>query len=164
MPQILLPHFHIEKVNVIIFFVQDSTPFLIEETTKLLSIVVFFLKKKINKRSRRNSRERKYICSYLSPQRACLLHYNGRNRTAGTYAVALTLEDFPERTTDFSSVTRFSAVGLQFLVIITTRSGSCTDVPLFTKSTPSDGECTEVQIGSAYRAVIEVKLQDLSRQ
>ncbi|XP_044165773.1 uncharacterized protein LOC114963338 isoform X8 [Acropora millepora] len=96
-------------------------------------------------------------------ERACLLHYNGRNRTAGTYAVALTLEDFPEGTTDFSSVTRFSAVGLQFLVIITARSGSCTDVPLFTKSTPSDGECTEVQIGSAYRAVIEVKLQDLSR-
>ncbi|XP_074622474.1 uncharacterized protein LOC141880812 isoform X2 [Acropora palmata] len=96
-------------------------------------------------------------------ERACLLQYNGRNRTAGTYAVALTLEDFPEGTTDFTSVTRFSAVGLQFLVIITTRSGSCNDVPLFTKSTPSDGECTEVQIGSAYRAVIEVKLQDLSR-
>ncbi|XP_015763765.1 PREDICTED: uncharacterized protein LOC107342772 isoform X16 [Acropora digitifera] len=96
-------------------------------------------------------------------ERACLLQYNGRNRTAGTYAVALTLEDFPEGTTDFSSITRFSAVGLQFLVIVTARSGSCTDVPLFTKSTPSDGECTEVQIGSAYRAVIEVKLQDLLR-
>ncbi|XP_067017043.1 CUB and sushi domain-containing protein 3-like isoform X1 [Acropora muricata] len=96
-------------------------------------------------------------------ERACLLQYNGRNRTAGTYAVALTLEDFPEGTTDFSSITGFSAVGLQFLVIITARNGSCNDVPLFTKSTPSDGECTEVQFGSAYRAVIEVKLQDLSR-
>ncbi|KAK2559237.1 Integrin beta-like protein A [Acropora cervicornis] len=96
-------------------------------------------------------------------ERACLLQYNGRNRTAGTFAVALTLEDFPEGTTDFSSITRFSAVGLQFLVIITARNGSCSDVPLFTKSTPSDGECTEVQIGSAYRAVIEIKLQDLSR-
>lgn len=134
-----------------------------EESAKLLSILAFFLKK-IKDSEETLERLRKYICSYLSRQRACLLQYNGRNRTAGTYAVALTLEDFPEGTTDFGSITRFSAVGLQFLVIITARKGSCTDVPLFTKSTPSDGECTEVQFGSAYRAVIEVKLQDLSRQ
>ncbi|XP_074622583.1 uncharacterized protein LOC141880862 isoform X6 [Acropora palmata] len=98
-------------------------------------------------------------------ERACLLQYNARRSgTAGTYAVALTLEDFPVGTTDFNSTTPFSAVGLQFLVIISARSGSCADVPLFTKATPTDGECTEVQIGLAYRAVIEVTLQDPSRR
>ncbi|XP_015763770.1 PREDICTED: integrin beta-like protein A isoform X1 [Acropora digitifera] len=97
-------------------------------------------------------------------ERACLLQYNGQNGTAGTYAVALTLEDFTVGTTDFNSATPFSAVGLQFLVIISERSGSCADVPLFTKATPTDGECTELQIGLAYRAVIEVKLQDPSRR
>jgi len=106
----------------------------------------------------------KYICFNFLPQRACLLQYNGQNGTAGTYAVALTLEDFPVGTTDFNSTTPFSAVGLQFLVIISARSGSCADVPLFTKATPTDGECTELQIGLAYRAVIEVKLQDPSRR
>ncbi|XP_044165774.1 uncharacterized protein LOC114963363 [Acropora millepora] len=98
-------------------------------------------------------------------ERACLLQYNARRSgTAGTYAVALTLEDFPVGTTDFNSATPFSAVGLQFLVIISARSGSCADRPLFTKATPTDGECTEVQIGLAYRAVIEVTLQDPSRR
>ncbi|XP_067017039.1 uncharacterized protein [Acropora muricata] len=98
-------------------------------------------------------------------ERACLLQYNARRSgTAGTYAVALTLEDFPVGTTDFNSATPFSAVGLQFLVIISARSGSCADRPLFTKATPTDGECTEVQIGLAYRAVIEVTLQDPSKR
>ncbi|XP_067057395.1 uncharacterized protein [Acropora muricata] len=96
-------------------------------------------------------------------ERACLLHYNGRNGTAGTYAVALTLEDFPEGTTNFNSITPFSAVGLQFLVTVSVRNGYCTSVPLFTKTTPRDGECTEVKIGLAYRAVIEAKVQDPSR-
>ncbi|XP_068694609.1 uncharacterized protein [Montipora foliosa] len=96
-------------------------------------------------------------------ERTCELRYNGNNGTVGTYAVAITIEDFPAGTTDFDSVAPFSSVGLQFLVKITEQNGSCVDVPIFTESTPSDGECTEVQIGSAYRAVIEVKLQYLSR-
>ena len=96
-------------------------------------------------------------------QKKCLLTYNG-NGTAGTYAVALTLEDFPAGTTYFDSITPFSAVGLQFLVIISSRSGSCNNVPVFTPLTPNDGECTEVQIGSWYRAVIEATLADYSKR
>ncbi|XP_068721857.1 uncharacterized protein [Montipora capricornis] len=94
----------------------------------------------------------------------CKLSYNGANGAAGTYAVALTLEDFPAGTTDFSSVAPFSEVGLQFLVIISTQLGSCDDVPTFTGSTPKDGECTEVQIGSAYRATIEATISSPSKQ
>ena len=97
-------------------------------------------------------------------QRTCVLSYDGRNGTAGRYAVALTLEDFPAGTINFASVSPYSAVGLQFLVIISGQYGSCNDVPVFTASTPKDGECSEVQIGSAFRAVIEVKLLDLSKQ
>ena len=93
-----------------------------------------------------------------------MLTYNGNNGTTGTYAVALMLEDFPAGTTNFVGVTPFSRVGLQFLVIISSHSGSCNNVPVFTPSTPNDGECTEVQIGSVYRAVIEVKLADASKQ
>ena len=78
--------------------------------------------------------------------------------------VALTLEDFPAGTTNFDGVTPFSAVGLQFLVIISRHSGSCSNVPVFTPLTPNDGECTEVQIGSMYRAVIEVTLVDVSKR
>ena len=92
-----------------------------------------------------------------------MLTYNG-NGTAGTYAVALTLEDFPAGTTNFDSITPFSAVGLQFLVIISSHSGSCNNVPVFTPLTPNDGECTEVQIGSLYRAVIEATLADYSKR
>ena len=103
-----------------------------------------------------------YVLALL--QKTCLLTYNGNNGTAGTYAVALTLEDFPAGTTDFVSVSPFSAVGLQFLVIISSHSGSCNNVPVFTPLTPNDGECTEVQIGSLYRAVIEVTVADFSKR
>ena len=105
-----------------------------------------------------------FILIFALWQKTCLLTYNGNNGTAGTYAVALTLEDFPAETTDFVSVSPFSAVGLQFLVIISSHSGSCNNVPVFTPLTPNDGECTEVQIGSLYRAVIEVTLADFSKR
>ena len=97
-------------------------------------------------------------------QRTCVLAYDGSNGTAGTYAVPLTLEDFPAGTTNFGSATPFSDVGLQFLVIISSHYGSCNNVPVFTASTPNDGECSEVQIGLAYIAVIEVTLADFSKQ
>ena len=97
-------------------------------------------------------------------QEKCLLTYNGTSGVAGTYAVALILEDFPAGTTNFDSVSPFSAVPLQFLVRISAPSGSCTDLPVFTAATPKDGECFEVQIGSAYKTVIEVKLADYSKQ
>ena len=129
----------------------------------MLSILVLLSYK--NYENKMKHKILKHICFKFLSQRACLLQYNARRSgTAGTYAVALTLEDFPVGTTDFNSTTPFSAVGLQFLVIISARSGSCADVPLFTKATPTDGECTEVQIGLAYRAVIEVTLQDPSRR
>ena len=97
-------------------------------------------------------------------QKSCVIKYKGRERTAGTYAVALTLEDFPAGTTDFSNVKPFSAVGLQFLVIVTGHSGSCNDTPVFTGSTPQDGECSEVQVGSVYTAVIQASASDVSKQ
>ena len=97
-------------------------------------------------------------------QISCVLKYEGVNGAAGTYAVTLTLEDFPAGTTNFSSVRPFSAVGLQFLVIINSHAGSCNDIPEFTASTPRDGECSEVQIGSEYTAVIEVQVAHVSKQ
>ncbi len=97
-------------------------------------------------------------------QKSCVLSYGGTRGSSGLYAVALTLEDFPAGTTNFDSVKPFSAVGLQFLVMISNNSGSCDDIPVFTASTPKDGECSEVQIGSAYRATIEAQLADFSKQ
>ncbi|XP_067017056.1 uncharacterized protein [Acropora muricata] len=97
-------------------------------------------------------------------QEACKLSYDGSFSVSGTYAVAMTLEDFPAGTTDFTSVTPFSSVGLQFLVIISRKYGACDDIPQFTGSTPKDGECTEVQIGSAYQSVIEVRVSVPSKR
>ncbi len=97
-------------------------------------------------------------------QKSCILKYDGVNGAAGTYAVTLTLEDFPAGTTNFNSVRPFSAVGLQFLVIVTGQSGSCSSIPVFSASTPKDGECSEVHVGSAYTAVIEVETTDISKQ
>ena len=97
-------------------------------------------------------------------QRTCVLAYDGSRGAAGIYAVPLTLEDLPAGTTNFGSASPFSAVGLQFLVIISSHYGSCNNVPVFTASTTNDGECSEVQIGSAYIAVIEVTLADFSKQ
>ena len=93
-----------------------------------------------------------------------MLTYGGIHGSSGIYAVALTLEDFPAGTTDFASATPFSAVGLQFIVMISNYSGSCDDIPVFTDITPQDGECSEVQIGAAYTAVIEVQLADVAKQ
>ena len=78
--------------------------------------------------------------------------------------MTLTLEDFPAETKSFENANPYSTVGLQFIVAINGQHGSCNDVPRFTASTPSSGECFEVQIGSAYNAVIEVTLADFSRQ
>ena len=100
----------------------------------------------------------------ITLQESCVIKFEGGSRTAGTYAVALTLEDFPAGTTDFSNVKPFSAVGLQFLAIVSSHSGSCNDTPVFTGSTPQDGECSELQPGSLYEAVIQVSVADVSRQ
>ena len=97
-------------------------------------------------------------------QESCVIRYEGGSWTAGTYAVALTLEDFPAGTTNFSNVKPFSAVGLQFLVLVSSHAGSCNNTPVFTGSTPQDGECTEVQVGSVYTAVIQVSVADVSKQ
>jgi len=97
-------------------------------------------------------------------EKSCTLKYEGGSNTAGTYVVALTLEDFPAGTTNFSNVKPFSAVGLQFLVIISSHSGYCNDTPVFTGNTPQDGECSEVQVGSVYTAVIQVSVADVSKQ
>lgn len=78
--------------------------------------------------------------------------------------MALTLEDFPAGTANFAGVRPFSTVPLQFLVKISSQSGSCDDLPVFTGSTPQDGECYEVHIGSVYRVVIEVQVADSSKQ
>lgn len=97
-------------------------------------------------------------------EESCVITFEGGSRTAGTYAVALTLEDFPAGTTDFSNVKPFSAVGLQFLAIISSHSGSCNDTPVFTGSTPQDGDCFEVQVGSVFTAVIQASASALSKQ
>lgn len=104
------------------------------------------------------------IVTHFALQKNCVLTYRGGSGASGTYAVTLTLEDFPAGTTNFNSIRPFSAVPLQFLAIISIGSGSCQDIPVFTASTPHKGECLEVQIGSAYKAVIEVRLPNIAKQ
>ncbi|XP_066022023.1 integrin beta-like protein A [Pocillopora verrucosa] len=96
-------------------------------------------------------------------EKNCILTYRGGLGASGTYVVTLTLEDFPAGTTNFNNIRPFSAVPLQFLVIIGVGSGSCQDTPVFTASTPQNGECSEIQIGSVYKAVIEVRLPNVSK-
>ncbi|PFX27725.1 Deleted in malignant brain tumors 1 protein [Stylophora pistillata] len=97
-------------------------------------------------------------------EKHCLLTYNGSSEADGVFAVALTLEDFPAGTTDFDSVTPFSSIPLQFIVLVTGNySGSCDKRPIFTASTPKDGECSDLAVGSEYRAVIEVQVADFSK-
>ena len=58
----------------------------------------------------------------------------------------------------------FSGIPLQFLVmVIGNHTGHCHEKPSFTASTPKDGECSDVPIGSAYSAVIEVQVADFSK-
>ena len=106
----------------------------------------------------------KGILSYFALQKNCILAYRGGLGASGTYVVTLTLEDFPAGTTNFNNIRPFSAVPLQFLAIISVKSGSCQDIPVFTASTPQNGECSEIQIGSVYKAVIEVRLPNVSKQ
>ena len=80
------------------------------------------------------------------------------------FVVALTLEDFPAGTTNFGSVTPLSSIPLQFLaMVISNHTGHCDEKPVFTASTPKDGECSDVPIASAYGAVIEVQVADFSK-
>ena len=52
-------------------------------------------------------------------QTSCVLTYDGSHQAVGgIYAVALTLEDFPAGTIKFGSVTPFSGIPLQFLVMV----------------------------------------------
>ena len=48
-------------------------------------------------------------------------------------------------------------------MVIGNHAGHCDEKPVFTASTPKDGECSDVPIGSAYRAVIEVQVADFSK-
>ncbi|PFX27722.1 Deleted in malignant brain tumors 1 protein [Stylophora pistillata] len=96
---------------------------------------------------------------------SCLLTYDGSQAAVGgIYAIALSLEDFPAGTTNFGSVTPFSSIPLQFLVMVVgNHAGHCDEKPVFTATTPKDGECSDVPIGSSYRAVIEVQVADFSK-
>ena len=98
-------------------------------------------------------------------QTSCVLTYDGSQQAVGgIYAIALTLEGFPAGTANFGSVTPFSGIPLQFLVmVIGNHTGHCHEKPSFTASTPKDGECSDVPIGSAYSAVIEVQVADFSK-
>nr|XP_058953257.1 uncharacterized protein LOC131780658 [Pocillopora verrucosa] len=98
-------------------------------------------------------------------EKSCVLTYNGSQAAVGgIFAIALTLEDFPAGTTNFASATPFSGIPLQFLVmVIGNHAGHCDEKPVFTASTPKDGECSDLPIGSAYRAVIEVQVADFSK-
>ena len=108
----------------------------------------------------------KGVISYQFPsQKSCVLTYDGSQAAVGgIFAIALTLEDFPTGTTNFASATPFSGIPLQFLVmVIGNHAGHCDEKPVFTASTPKDGECSDLPIGSAYRAVIEVQVADFSK-
>nr|XP_058961668.1 integrin beta-like protein B [Pocillopora verrucosa] len=98
-------------------------------------------------------------------EKSCVLTYNGSQAAVGgIFVVALTLEDFPAGNTNFSNVTSLSGIPLQFLVsVMGNHTGHCDEKPVFTASTPKDGECSDVPIGSAYRAVIEVQVADFSK-
>ena len=104
------------------------------------------------------------VVPYFASQKNCILTYEGGYGASGTYALTLTLEDFPAGTTNFNNIRPFSAVPLQFLVIIGVGFGSCQDIPVFTSSTPQNGECSEIQIGSVYKAVIEVQHPNIAKQ
>ena len=110
--------------------------------------------------------QKEVIRYYQFPsQKSCLLTYNGSlTAVGGIFVVALTLEDFPAGNTNFSNVTSLSGIPLQFLVtVIGNHTGHCDEKPVFTASTPKDGECSDLPIGSAYRAVIEVQVADFSK-
>ena len=112
-------------------------------------------------------RTQKDSISYFpfSLQKSCVLTYNGSQAAVGgIFVVALTLEDFPAGNTNFTNVTSLSGIPLQFIVtVIGNHTGHCDEKPVFTASTPKDGECSDLPIGSAYRAVIEVQVADFSK-
>ena len=95
-------------------------------------------------------------------QEKCTISYNGNGQT-DWYAVALTLEDFPTSTSDFSNANALSKVGLQFLVHIAHYSGLCSRKPFMTGSSPADGSCVEIPTDEVYQFSLEAKHLDSSK-
>ena len=87
-------------------------------------------------------------------QENCSLKYNGGGNL-GYYAVALQVEDF----TSESSTVAMSSVPVQFLVEVVNVPTPPDGVkpPTFVGSTPSNGDCISVAIGSTYQTQITAR-------
>ena len=90
----------------------------------------------------------------LCPQDSCRLTYHGKGGP-GFYAVALQVEDF----TSESSRVAMSSVPVQFLVKVVNVPTPPDGVkpPTFVGSTPSNGDCISIAIGSTYQTQITAK-------
>ena len=102
-------------------------------------------------------------CTYITylcyTQASCNLTYNGR-ASPGLYAVALQVEDFISA----SSTEAMSSVPVQFLVKIVRVSAppSVTPPTFVRQTTPSDGDCFNIAIGSTYEQRLTARSGDSS--
>ncbi|XP_062615279.1 neurocan core protein-like [Saccostrea cucullata] len=88
------------------------------------------------------------VCSalpYASLDReTCTISFPSNHTVNGTYAVAVTVEDFPRSNitiggTTYTPSDPMTAIHLQFLVRTASLSGGCDERPVFVNSTPPEG-------------------------
>ena len=77
----------------------------------------------------------------------------------GRYAVALQIEDFssPE------SISPWSSIPLQFVVLIFVSNQSCSAQPEFVGSTPPDGSCIGIPLDTSWNASIIARIPNGSQ-
>nr|XP_019918640.2 integrin beta-like protein A isoform X1 [Crassostrea gigas] len=81
----------------------------------------------------------------------CTISFPANHASNGTYAVAISVEDYPKSTIIIGSKvyttgTKMSTVNLQFLVKTPSISGSCNDKPRFISPTPAQGSTIQIDI------------------
>ncbi|XP_061186321.1 uncharacterized protein LOC133194369 [Saccostrea echinata] len=87
--------------------------------------------------------------------RTCTIKFPSNHTQNGTFAVAVTMEDFPKSTISIGSTvhrpnTPLSSVTLQFLITTPHLSGRCNDKPVFVTPTPSAGSTIQANISQAF--------------
>lgn len=86
----------------------------------------------------------------------CTISFPANHASNGTYAVAISVEDYPKSAITigsqvYTTSTKMSTVNLQFLVKTPVVSGNCNDKPRFISPTPAQGSTFQTNILQIFR-------------
>ncbi|XP_062615281.1 uncharacterized protein LOC134277022 [Saccostrea cucullata] len=112
------------------------------------------------------------VCSalpYASLNReTCTITFPSNHTINGTYAVAVTVEDFPRSNiliggTTYTPSGPMTSVHLQFLVRTPSLSGGCDERPIFVNNTPPEGTIINVMVDQTLHISFYVASNDNSK-